>query len=103
MTFRIFIKFRINQVSKSSTKKIFLVVKATCLKLLSRAFDFEKNFIHAQSEMLQERVRCYVLINCNYRDSRLDLKDAIIHFYHVIKDEVTLLIFYILYQSLSIN
>ena len=103
MALRIFIKFRTDQVPGLPAEKDLLIAKAACLELLGRAFDFEKDFIHAQGEVLQERARCHVLIDCNYRDSQPDPKDAIIYFYHVVEDEAMLLVFYIPYQPLSIS
>lgn len=52
---RIFIKFWTNQVPGPPAEKDLLVTKAACLELLGRAFDFKKDFIHAQGEVLQER------------------------------------------------
>lgn len=89
MALRIFIKFRTDQVSGPPAEKDLLVASAACLKLLGRKFDFEKDFIHAQGEVLQERARCHVLIDCDYHDSQPDPRDAVLRFYHAVEDEST--------------
>ena len=52
MALRIFIKFRTDLVSRLSAEKDLLVDIATCLKVLDRNFDFKKDFIHAQGQVL---------------------------------------------------
>ncbi|KAK3176895.1 hypothetical protein OEA41_008221 [Lepraria neglecta] len=89
MALRIFIKFRTDQVPGPSAEKDLLVATAACLELLGRDFNFERDFIHAQGEVLQEKARCHVLIDCDYHDSRPDPKDAVLRFYHVVEDEAT--------------
>ena len=95
MTLRIFIKFRINHVSKSSAEKDLLIVIAIYLKLLDRDFDFKKDFIHAQEEILQDKIRYHVLINYDYHDSQPNLRDTILRFYYVIANQSTLSVLYI--------
>ena len=57
MALRIFIKFRTDQVPGPPVEKDLLVATAACLKLLGHKFDFKRDFIHAQGEVLQEKPR----------------------------------------------
>ena len=95
MALRIFIKFRTDQVPGPPAEKDLLVATAACLKLLGRDFDFEKDFIHAQGEVLQDKARCHVLVDCDYQDSQPDPRDAVLRFYHVVEDQSTLSVLYI--------
>ena len=95
MALRIFIKFRTDRVPGPPAEKDLLVAAGACLKLLGRNFDFEKDFIHAQGEVLQEKARCHVLVDCDYHDSQPNPGDATLRFYHVVKDESTLSVIYI--------
>jgi hypothetical protein len=88
MALHIFIQFRTDLVPGEPVKKPFTVAAAACSKLLGR--DFQKDFQHAQGEILQENARCHVLINCNYHDSEPDLKNVTLHCYRVIKGNTTL-------------
>ena len=92
---RIFIKFRTNQVPGPPVEKDLLIAIAVYLKLLGRDFDFEKDFIYAQGEVLQDKARCHVLVNCDYHDSQPDLRDTILRFYQVVADQSTLSVLYI--------
>lgn len=92
MFFRIFIKFRTNQISEPFIEKDILVIVATCIKLLDRAFNFKQNFIHFQEEILMFNVKCHVLINCDYHDSQSDSKNIFLYLYKVIRKEASLLI-----------
>jgi len=96
MVLRIFIKFRTDQVPGPSAEKDLLVATEACFKLLNRNFEFAKDFIHAQGELLQEKARCHVLVDCDYHDSQPDPKDAVVRFYRVVGDGATLLVLYIL-------
>lgn len=89
MALRIFIKFRTDQVPGPPAEKDLLIATAACLKLLGRDFDFEKDFIHAQGEVLQDKARCHVLVDCDYQDSQPDPRDAVLRFYHVVEDQST--------------
>ena len=62
---------------------------------VGRNFDFAKDFIHAQGEVLQAKARCHVLIDCDYHDSQPDPRDAVLRFYHAVEDESTLSVLYI--------
>ncbi len=95
MALRIFIKFRTDQVPGPPAEKDLLVATAACLKLLGRDFDFEKDFIHAQGEVLQDKARCHVLVDCDYHDSQPDPRDAVLRFYQVVADQSTLSVLYI--------
>ena len=95
MPLRIFIKFRTDQVPGPPAEKDLLVATTACLELLGRNFDFERDFIHAQGEVLQEKARCHVLVDCDYHDSRPDPREAILRFYHVEEDGATLLVLHI--------
>lgn len=93
MAIRIFIKFRTDQVPGPSAEKDLLVATAACSELLGRDFDFRKDFIHSQGELLEGKAPCHVLVDCDYLDSQPDPKDAVLHYYRVIGDEATLLVF----------
>lgn len=90
MATRIFIKFRTDQVPGLPEEKGILVAKAACSESLGRTFDFEKDFIHAQGEMLQQKARCHVLVDCDYQRSQPDPKNAVVQSYCVVEDEATL-------------
>lgn len=92
MAIRIFIKFRTDQVPGPSTEKDLLVARAACLETLGREFDFAKDFIHSQGEVLQEKARCHVLVDCDYHESQPDPTNAVLHFYCVVEDGATLLV-----------
>lgn len=92
MATRIFIKFRTDEVPGPSAEKDLIVATAACLKLLGREFDFGKDFIHSQGEVLQEKARCHVLVDCDYHDSQPNPKHAVLHFYRAVEDEATLLV-----------
>lgn len=96
MALRIFIKFRTNQVPGPPAEKDLLVATAACLKSLGRDFDFEKDFIHAQGEVLQENARCHVLVDCDFHDSQPDPKKTVIVYYCVTENGAALLVFCIL-------
>lgn len=68
---RIFVKFRTDQVP--ADRKDFAVATAACSKFLGRDFDFERDFLHAQGEILKDHSRCHILIDCDFRDSQPDL------------------------------
>ncbi|KFY21620.1 hypothetical protein V493_07258 [Pseudogymnoascus sp. VKM F-4281 (FW-2241)] len=76
-----------NRVPGEPTKKPVLVAKAACSISLDRSFDFEKDFLHAQGEILQERARCHVLIDCDYRESEPDLKNVDLQCFRVVECE----------------
>ncbi len=84
MALRIFIKFQTDQVPGPPVEKDLLVAAAACSQLLGRPFDFGKDFIHAQGELLQERARCHVLVDCDYHDSQPDPRKVVIRFYRVV-------------------
>lgn len=44
--------------------------------------------------MLQERARCHVLVDCDYRDSEPDLRKVLVRFFRVVVvgDEKALLV-----------
>lgn len=86
MACRIFIQFRTNLVPGDPAQKPIAVAKAACSKLLGRDFDYEKDFIHAQGEILAENARCHALVDCDYRDSEPNLKDITLHCYRVTKE-----------------
>ena len=65
---------------------------SACLNLLGRDFDFEKDFMHAQGEVLHKKAPCQVLVDCDYRDSQPDPKNAVVRFYRVVEAEATLLV-----------
>lgn len=92
MALRIFIKFRTDQVPGPPAEKDLLVAAPACSKLLGRAFDFRKDFIHAQGELLQERARCHVLVDCDYHDSEPDPRKAFVRFYRAVGIENALLV-----------
>ena len=92
MALRIFIKFRTDQVPGPPAEKDLLVAKAACLNSLGRDFDFGKDFIHAQGEVLQEKARCHVLVDCDYHDTQPDPQNAVVRFYRVVEDEASLLV-----------
>ena len=52
---RIFIKFRTNQILGPLAEKDLLVTTAAYLKLLDRDFNFKKDFIYVQGEVLQDK------------------------------------------------
>lgn len=62
MALRIFIKFRPNRVPAPPAEKDLLVATAACSKSRGCEFDFEKDFIHVQGEVLPENARCHVLV-----------------------------------------
>lgn len=86
MTRRIFIQFRTDRVPGEPAKKPVVVATAACLISSNRSFDFEKDFLHAQGEILQERARCHVLIDCDYRESEPDLKNADLQCFRVVEE-----------------
>lgn len=94
MALRLFTLFRSDQIpGQESYKnpKWLVVAEAICLKVLGRAFDFDRDFLHAQGGLLEEKGRCNVLIDCDYKNSRPDPKDAVVRFYRVVTvDETTL-------------
>jgi hypothetical protein len=87
MTRRIFIQYRTDRVPGEPTKKPVVVATAACLMSLNRRFDFERDFLHTQGEILQERARCHILIDCDYRESEPDLKDADLECFRVVEGE----------------
>lgn len=82
---RIFVKFRTDQVP--SDRKDFAVASAVCSKFLGRDFDFGRDFLHAQGEILQDRSRCHVLIDCNFHDLQPDLGGIDLVCYKVAHDK----------------
>lgn len=90
MSLRIFVKFRTDQVPGPPTEKDLLVAVAACTKLLGRSFDFKKDFIHSQGEVFLSNARCHVLVDCDFRDSQPDPKNALLHFYKVVQGEASL-------------
>jgi len=62
---------------------------AACSKILGREFDHEKDFLHAQGEILNDSARCHVLIDCNYHDVPPKLEDIELHCYRVKKAETS--------------
>lgn len=92
MALRIFIKFRTDHVPGPPAEKDILVAGLACIQILGRNFDFGKDFIHAQGEILQEKARCHVLVDCDFHDRQPDPKEATVHFYHVIESETSLFV-----------
>lgn len=93
MANRIFIKFRTDHVPGPPPEKDLLVATANCSVLLGRDFDFGKDFIHSQGELLHEKAPYHVLVDCDYHDFQPDTKDTILYYYRVVKDEAILLVF----------
>lgn len=87
MTRRIFIQFRTDRVLGEPTKKPVVVATAACLRSLNRSFDFERDFLHTQGEILKERARCHVLVDCDYRESEPELKNADLQCFRVVEGE----------------
>lgn len=90
MPLRIFIKFRTDQIPGPPAEKDLLVATAACLELLGREFTFEKDFIHTQGELLQDKARCHVLVDCDYHNSPPDPRVALLRFFHVVENEAAL-------------
>lgn len=61
-------------------------------KIFSSLQRFRKDFIHAQGELLQERARCHVLVDCDYHDSEPDPRKVIVRFYRALGIENALLV-----------
>ena len=91
MALRIFIKFQTDQVPGPPAEKALLAAVA-CSQSLGRAFDFRKDFIHAQGEVLQERARCHVLVDCDYHDSEPDPRKVLVRFYRAVGNQNALLV-----------
>lgn len=90
MSLRIFVKFRTDQVPGPPAEKDILVAATACTKLLGRNFDFKKDFIHSQGEVLLSNARCHVLVDCDFHDSQPDPKNASLHSYKVVQREASL-------------
>jgi hypothetical protein len=89
MACRIFIQFRTNLIPGEPMQKNFVVARAACSIILGREFDHEKDFLHAQGEILNGNARCHVLVDCNYRDVPPKLEDVELHCYRVKKAETS--------------
>lgn len=68
-------------------QKNFVVARAACSKILDREFDHEKDFLHAQGEILNDSARCHVLVDCNYHNVPPKLEDVKLYCYQVKKAE----------------
>ena len=90
MSLRIFVKFRTDQVPGPPAEEDILVAATACTKLLGRNFDFKKDFIHSQGEVLLSNARCHVLVDCDFHDSQPDPKNASLHSYKVVQRETSL-------------
>jgi hypothetical protein len=89
MARRIFIQFRTDLVPGEPVSKLLIVAGAACSKLLGRDFSDQQDFLYAQGEILAERARCHVLIDCDYHDSNPSLKDVDLYCYRVIEGEAS--------------
>ena len=87
MALRIFIQFRTDRITGKPEQRAVIVANAACLKVLGRDFDFQKDFLHAQGEILKDMAPCHVLLDCDYHDYQSDLNKADLRCYRVVEGE----------------
>lgn len=87
MTLRIFIQFRSDRVPGNQAQKLNAVARAAIAIAFDRAFDHNRDFLHAQGEVYKEGARCHLLLDCDYLDFTPDLVTVPLQCYRVVKSD----------------